>query len=160
MDARERTKANLELLREKLGSGRMRSARIMVNSLHPSEVARLLESLPLKERAMLWEVVDHDLEGDVLVEVAEEVRDGLLEGMETEELIAATEGMEVDDLADLIADLPETVTREVLQSLDKQDHERLQQVLAYDEESAGGQIPACGRGDRRRYRFDFRRQSG
>jgi magnesium transporter len=140
MDARERTKANLELLREKLGSGRMRSARIMVNSLHPSEVARLLESLPLKERAMLWEVVDHDLEGDVLVEVAEEVRDGLLEGMETEELIAATEGMEVDDLADLIADLPETVTREVLQSLDKQDHERLQQVLAYDEESAGGMM--------------------
>jgi magnesium transporter len=140
MDARERTKANLELLREKLGSGRMRSARIMVNSLHPSEVARLLESLPLKERAMVWEVVDHDLEGDVLVEVAEEVRDGLLEGMETEELIAATEGMEVDDLADLIADLPETVTREVLQSLDKQDHERLQQVLAYDEESAGGMM--------------------
>jgi magnesium transporter len=136
MDARERTKANLELLREKLGSGRMRSARIMVNSLHPSEVARLLESLPLKERAMVWEVVDHDLEGDVLVEVAEEVRDGLLEGMETEELIAATEGMEVD----LIADLPETVTREVLQSLDKQDHERLQQVLAYDEESAGGMM--------------------
>ena len=140
MDAREHTKANLELLREKLGSGRMRSARIMVNSLHPSEVARLLESLPLKERAMLWEVVDHDLEGDVLVEVAEEVRDGLLEGMGTEELIAATEGMEVDDLADLIADLPETVTREVLQSLDKQDHERLQQVLAYDEESAGGMM--------------------
>ena len=140
MEAREHTKANLELLREKLGSGRMRSARIMVNSLHPSEVARLLESLPLKERAMLWEVVDHDLEGDVLVEVAEEVRDGLLEGMGTEELIAATEGMEVDDLADLIADLPETVTREVLQSLDKQDHERLQQVLAYDEESAGGMM--------------------
>ncbi len=140
MEAREHTKANVELLREKLDSGRMRSARIMVNSLHPSEVARLLESLPLKERAMLWEVVDHDLEGDVLVEVAEEVRDGLLEGMETEELIAATEGMEVDDLADLIADLPETVTREVLQSLDKQDHERLQQVLAYDEESAGGMM--------------------
>ena len=138
MEAREHTKANLELLREKLGSGRMRSARIMVNSLHPSEVARLLESLPLKDRAVLWELVDHDLEGDVLVEVAEEVRDGLLEGMGTDELIAATEGMELDDLADLIADLPETVTREVLQSLDKQDHERLQQVLAYDEESAGG----------------------
>jgi magnesium transporter len=138
MEAREHTKANLELLREKLGSGRMRSARIMVNSLHPSEVARLLESLPLKDRAVLWELVDHDLEGDVLVEVAEEVRDGLLEGMGTDELIAATEGMELDDLADLLADLPETVTREVLQSLDKQDHERLQQVLAYDEESAGG----------------------
>jgi magnesium transporter len=140
MDAREHTKADLELLREKLDSGRMRSARIMVNSLHPSEVARLLESLPLKDRSVLWEMVDHDLEGDVLVEVAEEVRDGLLEGMGTDELIAATEGMEVDDLADLLGDLPETVTQEVLQSLDKQDHERLKQVLAYDEESAGGMM--------------------
>ena len=128
----------MTLLREKLDSGRMRSARIMVNSLHPSEVARLLESLPLKDRAVLWELVDSDIEGDVLVELAEEVRDGLIEGMGTEQLIAATDGMEVDDLADLLADLPEAVTKEVLQSLDKQDQERLEQVLAYDEESAGG----------------------
>ncbi len=138
MEAREHTKANLELLRQQLDSGRMRSARVMVNSLHPSELARLLESLPLKKRAMLWEIVDPEIEGDVLVEVAEEVRDGLIEGMPIEELIAAAEGMEVDDLADLLVDLPETVTQEVLQSLDKQDQERLQQVLAYDEESAGG----------------------
>ena len=138
MESREHTKVNLELLREQLDSGRMRSARLMVNSLHPSELARLLESLPLKKRAMLWEIVDPDIEGDVLVEVAEEVRDGLIEGMPTEELIAAAEGMEVDDLADLLVDLPETLTQEVLQSLDKQDQERVRQVLAYDEESAGG----------------------
>ena len=138
MDPRENTKADLELLREKLDSGRMRSARIMINSLHPSEVARLLESVPLKDRSVLWELVDSDIEGDVLVELAEEVRDGLIEGMGTAQLIAATEGMEVDDLADLLADLPEAVTKEVLQSLDKQDQERLEQVLAYDEESAGG----------------------
>ncbi len=138
MEARETTKDNLELLRQQLDSGRMRSARVMVNSLHPSELARLLESLPRKKRAMLWEIVDSEIEGDVLVEVSDEVRDGLIEGMQTEELIAATEGMEVDDLADLLIDLPEAVTQEVLQSLDKQDHERVQQVLAYDEESAGG----------------------
>ena len=138
MEAREPTRDNLELLRQLLNDGRMRSARMMVHSLHPSEVARLLESLPLKKRAMLWEIVDPDIEGDVLVEVSDEVRDGLIEGMQTEDLIAAIEGMEVDDLADLLIDLPETVTQEVLQSLDKQDHERVQQVLAYDEESAGG----------------------
>jgi magnesium transporter len=111
MEAREPSKANVELLREKLNSGRMRAAAVMVNSLHPSEVARLLESLPRKDRAVLWELVSHELEGDVLVEVAEEVRDDLLEGMGTAELIAATEGMEIDDLADLLADLPETVTQ-------------------------------------------------
>ena len=138
MEARETTRDNLEVLRLQLEGGRMRSARVMVNSLHPSEVARLLESLPLKKRAMLWEIVDPEIEGDVLVEVSDEVRDGLIEGMQTEELIAAVEGMEVDDLADLLIDLPEAVTQKVLQSLDKQDHERVQQVLAHDEESAGG----------------------
>lgn len=138
MDTREPIKNNLDELREQLDGGRMRLAQIMVNSLHPSEVARLLESLPHKKRSMLWELVDPEIEGDVLVEVSDEVRDGLIEGMQTEELIAAAEGMEVDDLADLLVDLPETVTQEVLQSLNKQDQERVQQVLAYDEESAGG----------------------
>lgn len=138
MEAREHTQVNLQLLRKQLDSGGMRSARLMIHSLHPSEVARLLESVPLPERAVLWEMVDSDDEGDVLVEVADEVRDGLIKGMRTEQLIAATEGMEVDDLADLLIDLPEAVTQQVLQSLDKQEEERLRQVLAYDEDSAGG----------------------
>ena len=138
MEAREHTQGNLQLLRERLDSGRMRSARLMVHSLHPAEIARLLESLPLQERALLWEMVSAEDEGDVLVELSDEVRDGLIEGMQTEELIAATEGMDFDDLADLLADLPEAVTRQVLQSLDKADHDRLQQVLAYDEDCAGG----------------------
>jgi magnesium transporter len=130
MEAREHTQGSLQLLREQLDSGRMRSARLMIHSLHPAEIARLLESLPLRERAVLWDMVAPDDEGDVLVEVSDVVRDGLIEGMQTEELIAATEGMEVDDLADLLADLPEAVTQQVLQSLDKLDHDRLQQVLA------------------------------
>ena len=138
MAARDHTQASLQLLREQLDSGGLRSARLMVNSLHPAEVARLLESLPLHERAVLWEMVDSDDEGDVLVEVSDEVRDGLIKGMKTAQLIAATEGMEVDDLADLLIDLPETVTQKVLQSLDDTDEERLRQVLAYDEDSAGG----------------------
>ena len=138
MEAREHTQANLRMLREKLDADGMSSARMLIGSLHPSELARLLESLPIHERAAIWEMVSLDDEGDVLVEVNEEVRDGLIKGMDTEELVAATEGMEMDDLADLVADLPEAVTREVLRSLDQQDRVRLDQVLAYDEDSAGG----------------------
>ena len=138
MDARDHTKTYIRELHEQLDDGQADNARAILNSLHPSEVARVLESLPRKKRALLWEMVDPDIEGDVLVEVAEEVRDDLIEGMPTEELVAAAEGMEVDDLADLLVDLPEIVTNEVLQSLNKQDQERVQQVLAYDEESAGG----------------------
>lgn len=134
----ENKQSNLAKLRERLQSGRMRGARVLIGSLHPSELARLLESLPLEERAVVWEMVDEELGGDVLVELAEEVRDGLIENMQPEELIASIEGMEVDDLADLVADLPETLTREVLKSMDHQDRERLTQVLAFDEDSAGG----------------------
>jgi len=138
METSEQKLSNLKELRRRIDSGEMRDARSLLGNLHPSELARLLESLPLEERAVVWEMVDAEIEGDVLVEVAEEVRDGLIRGMPTEELITAIEGMEVDDLADLVADLPETLTQEVLRSLDSQERERLAQVLAYDEDSAGG----------------------
>jgi magnesium transporter len=138
MEAREHTQTTLKLLREKLDSGGMRSARLLIQSLHPSELARLLESLPLRERAVIWEMVEPEIEGDVLVEVGDEVRNDLMKGMQTEELLVATDGMELDDLADLVANLPEALTQEILRSLDHQDQERLRQVLAYDKDSAGG----------------------
>lgn len=138
MEPREHTQNTLELLRERLGGGRIRSATRLIHSLTPSELARLLESLPPPERALIWQMVDPEHEGDVLVELAEEVRDGLISGMATERLIAATEGMELDDLADLLADLPEALTQQVLRSMDAQDRDRLSQVLSYDEDTAGG----------------------
>lgn len=138
MEAIEEKLSNLHKLRRSLESGHLRGARKLIASLHPSELARLLESLPLQERAVVWEMVDLEFEGDVLVEVSEEVRDGLIENMAPEELVQALNGMEVDDLADLVIDLPETLTREVLRSLDHQERERLAQVMAYDEDSAGG----------------------
>jgi magnesium transporter len=83
-------------------------------------------------------MVDPDLEGDVLVELNESVRQELIEEMETEELVAAAEGLELDDLADLVGDLPETVTMQVLRSMDQRDRERLRKVLSWPEDSAGG----------------------
>ena len=130
--------SNLDNLKNRLEGGRMVGARNLINNLLPSELARLIESLPLKERAIIWEMIELKNKGDVVVEVADEVRDGLIEGMEANELISAIEGMALDDLADLVADLPETLTQEVIRSLDHQDRERLTQVLAYDEDSAGG----------------------
>jgi len=138
MEAREHTQRNLSLLRESLGEGRLRSAQMLIRSLHPAEVARLLESLPLAERAVIWQMVEQADGGDVLVELADEVRDGLIREMQTDEVIAALDGMQLDDLADLVADLPEALTREVLRSMDRQDRERLDAVLSYDEDTAGG----------------------
>jgi magnesium transporter len=128
----------LRALRAALAGGALRSAHRMINALHPAEIASLLESLPPAQREVVWEFVDHELEGEVLVELNENVRSALIEGMDAQELLAATENMELDDLADLVGDLPETVNQQLLRSLDSQDRERLSTVLSFPEDSAGG----------------------
>lgn len=90
-------------------AGSLRGADRMVAALHPGEVALLLESLPPQPRLLAWELVAPGTQGEVLVELSEEVRSELLEGMQAHELVAATEGLETDDLADLLAELPEAL---------------------------------------------------
>jgi magnesium transporter len=132
------TKSRLQAVRAAIESGRLRPIKRMLLSLQPAEIALLLDSLPQAERELLWEAVDPEDEGEVLLHVAEEVRAGLIRGMDDEELVAAAGGMEVDDLADLIGDLPEAVTQQLLLSLDQTDRGRLQHVLTYPEDTAGG----------------------
>jgi magnesium transporter len=138
MDVERKAESNLGRLREALESGTLRQVGVLVNALHPAETADLLESLPPPERNIVWSLVGPEDGGEVLLEVNDEVRAGLIEGMDAAEVVAAAEGMELDDLADFVADLPEAVTRQVIQSLSAQDKERLESVLAYAEDCAGG----------------------
>lgn len=128
----------LRELREALDEGMLKSARRVVNTLHPADIALLLESLPLAQRRLLWGLVEPEAEGDILVELHEDVQQSLIGEMDEEELVAAAERLELDDLADLLGSLPETVTQQVLRSLDQQDRDRLRAVLAFPEDSAGG----------------------
>ncbi len=128
----------LQVAAEALESGTLRKLQRMVNDLHPAEIAHLLESMPGAQRRIVWELLDPENEGDVLVHLNEEVRTGLIRGMATHELVAATEGLDTDDLADLLQTLPNAVIQEVLRSMDQQNRQRLEQVLSYPEDSAGG----------------------
>ena len=128
----------LESLRRALDQGTVRQVSRLVNTMHPAEVASLLESLPQAQREIVWDLVDPEIEGDVLVELNEEVRADLIRDMEAEDLVAAAENLELDDLADLLRDLPENVHQKVLRSMDSRDRERLNAVLAYEPDTAGG----------------------
>ena len=138
MELESKNKTDLGLLSEALDSGMMQQVAALVSDLNPAEIARLIESLPPSRRDLVWSIVDEDDDGEVLAELNDEVRTRLMEGMDTAELLTATEGMELDDLADVVADLPESVTQEVISSLSRRDRDRLESVLAYDEDSAGG----------------------
>jgi magnesium transporter len=123
---------------ELLAGGTAPEATRMLNALHPAEIANLLESFPVPERKLLWELVDEENGGEVLLEVNDEVRSGLIRDMDDDELLAATSGMDMDDLADFVQDLPKTLTGEILRAMDNQNRQRLEAVLAYPEDSAGG----------------------
>lgn len=132
------TSRRLDALKESLASGTLQQVRRTLATLHPAEIASLLESTPSPERELIWELVSPDDEGEVLLHVNDEVRGGLINAMDPEQLVAATEGMDLDDLADIIDDLPQAVTRQVLRSMDQQERRRLESVLSYPEDSAGG----------------------
>ncbi|MGH8561410.1 MAG: magnesium transporter MgtE N-terminal domain-containing protein, partial [Nevskiales bacterium] len=96
------TDNRLERLRSALDSGRLQRVQRLLHSLPTAEIALLLESMPIGEREVVWGLVDPEDRGEVLLHLAEEVREGLIREMPLEELVAATEGLEIDDLADLI----------------------------------------------------------
>ena len=135
-DTQERD--NLQIIAEALESGEMLRAARILNAFHPAEIAHLLESLPHSQRMFIWNMLDHDDDGEILLHVVDEVRSGLIEVMDKEQLISATEGLDLDDLADLLADLPSAVTDTALSNLDISDRRRLEDVLSFDEDSAGG----------------------
>jgi magnesium transporter len=127
----------MKLLSQALDSGRLGPVRRLVNSLTPAEIGDLLESLPLNQRLMVWGLVDPEDDGEVLVHVGDEVRESLIRDMDPEELVAAADTLDIDDLADLMEDLPAHLVDEVLKSMDRENRERLEQVLSYEEDTAG-----------------------
>ncbi len=133
----DKTARQLRLLSDALDSGRLGPVRRMVNTLAPAEIGNLLESLPLDKRMVVWGLVDTEDDGEVLVHVGDEVRESLIADMDQDELVAAVEDLDIDDLADLVEDLPDAVIDALLRSMDRENRERLEQVLSYPEDTAG-----------------------
>jgi magnesium transporter len=134
----EKTARHLDRLSEALDSGVQSQVKKLLNSLNGAEIGDLLESLPQSRRQIVWDLVKIDLDADVLVEVNDEVRAGLIRDTEPDDLIQAVSDLDIDDLADILNDLPDAVISEVLHAMDRQDRDRLKQVMSYPEDSAGG----------------------
>ncbi|WP_136247721.1 magnesium transporter [Halomonas borealis] len=109
----------------------------VIADLEPAEVALLLESLPLDARIRLWERVPREVDGEVLLHVHDEARSTLIDDMDHAEIVAATAGLDTADLAELFEDLPKQVAEDMLHSMDALQRTRLQETLAFEEDSAG-----------------------
>jgi len=109
----------------------------LVNRLHPADIAFILESLPKPERQAVWRLVGSEHDADVLLEVDDWVRESLIEEMDRQDLLAATGGLDADELADLAPDLPPDVVAEVQKGLTDAERARLIEAMGYPEDSVG-----------------------
>ena len=106
-----------------------------LDDLHSADIAYILEALPVDQRLAIWNLVESELDGQILLDVSDAVRETLISNMDTEELLTATGQLDTDEIADLAPDLPEEVMQELLETLNDQSRQRLQSVLAYEEDS-------------------------
>ena len=109
-----------------------------LEQLHPADVAYVLEALPLDERLAVWDLVKADRDGEILLEVSDAVRETLIAHMETKELVAATEQLDTDEIADLAPDLPREVMQDVFRSLSVEERDQLRAAMSYPEDTVGG----------------------
>jgi magnesium transporter len=132
------TQQQLQALNDALNSGTFKPVKRLLSSLSPADVAHLLESSPPRLRHALWRLVDIEDSGEILQFLSEDIQNQFLQQMDPSEVLTITEGLEPDDIADILQQLPDTVIREVLQSMDAQDRHRIERVLTYAEDTAGG----------------------
>ena len=128
----------LSQLGSAIDSVTLNQVRHTLNNLSPPDVAHQLETAPPKFRRILWELVDPEISGEVIHELSDEIQLEFLDEMDSVEVASLTEGLDVDDIVDILQQLPDRVISEVLQAMSTQDRQRVESVLTYDEDTAGG----------------------
>ncbi len=112
--------------------------RYALNNMTATDIAHYIESSPIKLRRLLWELVDSEVEGEVFSDLNEELQKEFLQGMTSEAMATLVAGLDTDDVADVLQQLPDRIIPRVLDAMDEQDRLRVETVLSYDEDSAGG----------------------
>lgn len=110
----------------------------VIAEMSPGDVAHLIASSPPSYRPILWSLLESEQEADVINELPEDLRNAFLVDLQPEALASIVGQLDDDDVADILQDLPDTVTSQVLAIMDSQDRTRLETVLSYSDDVAGG----------------------
>ncbi|CED72360.1 magnesium transporter [Aliivibrio wodanis] len=136
----DQTHQTLQEVSNALDSGMFVHVRRLLQDMEPEDIAHLLEASPRKSRHVLWQLTDPEDYGEILDELSEDVKDGIVSQMAPESIVEATEGMEIDDVAYVLRSLPDDISREVLSQMDTVDRFRVETALSYPEDTAGGMM--------------------
>src|SRR4051812_48859214 len=118
-------------------TGDTEGARAMIEPLHPADIADLFELVDSDDRRLLAGALAEMLDGDVLAEMNDHVREELIDALDPRQVADIAGEMETDDAVAMIEDLEEDEQRAVLRELDPDDRAAIEEALTYPEESAG-----------------------
>ena len=121
-----------------LQRGKLKRLSRILRDMHPAKLAGLLESLPPRERGAAWSMVETDRAAKALPYLHDETCAALALDMDHEDLVAAAQRLDLDDLVDLIQALPDEHGRSLLQAAGGRHREKIESMLSYPEDSAGG----------------------
>jgi magnesium transporter len=134
--------SQLEAVRMALAQGKLKRLGKLLQRMHPAKIAGLLESIPPLERSRAWSMVETERAGKVLTYLHDEIRTALALELDLEDLIDATEQLELDDRVDLIQTLPAELGNQLLHASSQAQRQQLEAMLSYPEDSAGGLMNA------------------
>ena len=137
MDSAEQ-KNNLETILDESSNLSLNQIRRLLNKMNASEIAHMLESSPPKQRNLLFSLLKTEEEGDVLFELGEEIQQDLISNISDEELAEAVKELELDEIVDILQNLPEERMKMILSSMSKIDRKRIEIGLTFPENTAGG----------------------
>ena len=110
----------------------------ILSKMDSHEIAHCLESTPSEQRKVIWSIIDKSNEAEVLSELGEEIQQDLFDEISNEELLDLVQNLELDEMVDILQNLPEQRISFLLSKMTKIDRERVEMVLEYPEDSAGG----------------------
>ena len=80
--------------------------KLRLDAMNPSEIAHVIESSPPYQRKLIWSLLDHDEEGEILTELHDEIQQELLLKIDSDDLIEIISNLELDDIVDILQDNP------------------------------------------------------
>ena len=122
---------------DRVEAGDAAAARALVEPLHPADVADLFELVDPDERHALATAIGDILDGDVIAEMNDHVREDLIDDLDPRQVADFAEDMETDDAVAMIEDMEEDEQRAVLRELDPDDRAAIEEALSFPEDSAG-----------------------